>query len=108
VGSGGVVRDPAVHKSVLERVVSGACVLCVFSDIHAHARADARSAGIEAMGFTCQGTVPSPLRGAKEGNIEFLSAFTFVNPDAALPAPAAGEAEDEEEEEGGGENAPVL
>ncbi len=59
------------------------------------------------MGFTCQGTVPSPLRGAKEGNIEFLSAFTFVNPDAALPAPAAGEAEEEEEEEGGGENAPV-
>ena len=53
VGSGGVVRDPAVHASVLKRVVSG----------------------IEAMGFACQGTTPSPLRGAKEGNIEFLAAF---------------------------------
>jgi hypothetical protein len=53
VGSGGVVRDPAVHASVLKRVVSG----------------------IEAMGFACQGTAPSPLRGAKEGNIEFISAF---------------------------------
>jgi hypothetical protein len=28
VGSGGVVRDPAVHKSVLERVVSGALRAC--------------------------------------------------------------------------------
>ena len=36
------------------------------------------------MGFACQGTVPSPLRGAKEGNVEFLSAFEFVNP-APLP-----------------------
>ena len=53
VGSGGVVRDPAVHASVLKRVVSG----------------------IEAMGFACQGTAPSPLRGAKEGNLEFLAAF---------------------------------
>ena len=42
-------------------------------------------AGIEAMGFACQGTVPSPLRGAKEGNVEFLSAFEFVN---AAPLPA--------------------
>jgi hypothetical protein len=61
------------------------------------------------MGFACQGTVPSPLRGAKEGNIEFLSAYQFVNADAALPA--AAQADDEEEEgdvEGGGnEDAPL-
>ena len=73
VGSGGVVRDPAVHASVLKRVVSG----------------------IEAMGFACQGTHPSPLRGAKEGNIEFLSAFDYVNWELALPLPAPADAADE-------------
>ena len=71
VGSGGVVRDPAVHASVLKRVVSG----------------------IEAMGFACQGTTPSPLRGAKEGNIEFLASFDFINADLALPPPGADDAD---------------
>ena len=76
VGSGGVVRDPAVHASVLKRVVSG----------------------IEAMGFACQGTTPSPLRGAKEGNIEFLAAFDFVNADLALP-PGTDDADDAAQEQ---------
>ena len=71
------MRDPAVHASVLKRVVSG----------------------IEAMGFACQGTVPSPLRGAKEGNIEFLSAFNYVNWELALPPPPAADAAEEAAEE---------
>ena len=77
VGSGGVVRDPAVHASVLKRVVSG----------------------IEAMGFACQGTAPSPLRGAKEGNLEFLSAFDYVNADLALPPPGVDDADDADQEQ---------
>jgi hypothetical protein len=55
------------------------------------------------MGFACQGTVPSPLRGAKEGNIEFLSAYQFVNADAVLPA----DAQADDGEEGGDEDAPL-
>lgn len=31
-------------------------------------------AGVESHGFTCQGWIESPLKGA-EGNIEFLSCF---------------------------------
>jgi 23S rRNA (cytidine1920-2'-O)/16S rRNA (cytidine1409-2'-O)-methyltransferase len=53
VGRGGVVRDPAVHDDVLRRVKSGA----------------------QDLGFRCLGTMRSPLRGAKEGNIEFLCHF---------------------------------
>jgi len=49
VGKGGVVRDPAVHKAVCERV-----------------RAWTASAG-----FTVQGIVESPIKGP-EGNVEFL------------------------------------
>ena len=49
------------------------------------------------MGFACQGTVPSPLRGAKEGNVEFLSAFEFVNWAAPLPPGAAAVDDDEED-----------
>ena len=73
VGSGGVVRDPAVHASVLKRVVSG----------------------IEAMGFACQATAPSPLRGAKEGNIEFIARFDYINWELAGP-PAPGDAAEDE------------
>ena len=71
------MRDPAVHASVLKRVVSG----------------------IEAMGFVCQGTAPSPLRGAKEGNIEFLSCFDYVNWELGLPTPAPEDAADDEAQE---------
>jgi len=54
VQSGGVVRDPQVHKDVVERV----------------------SAGIEAFGFTRKGVMESPLKGDKSGNTEFLALFT--------------------------------
>jgi len=50
VGKGGVVRDPAVHKQVLERVLNVA-------------------AGLD-LGL--RGLMPSPLRGPA-GNVEFLS-----------------------------------
>ena len=50
------------------------------------------------MGFTCQGTKPSPLRGAKEGNVEFLAAFELVDPHAPLPVPGSAGPEEEEEE----------
>ncbi|MFN3336116.1 MAG: TlyA family RNA methyltransferase [Thermomicrobium sp.] len=49
VGKGGIVRDPAVHREVLERVIATALEL----------------------GFSVEGLVRSPIRGA-EGNIEFL------------------------------------
>ena len=51
VGRGGVVRDPAVHAEVVERI---------------------RVFGTETLGLRCEGVVPSPLRGPA-GNIEFLS-----------------------------------
>lgn len=40
----------------------------------------------------------SPLRGAKEGNTEFLAAFQLVNAAAPAPAPAAAEEEDANDE----------
>ncbi|MCX7624327.1 MAG: TlyA family RNA methyltransferase [Thermomicrobium sp.] len=49
VGKGGVVRDPAVHREVLERVIAAALDL----------------------GFAVLGLEPSPITGA-EGNVEFL------------------------------------
>ncbi len=49
VGKGGIVRDPAVHREVLERIIATALEL----------------------GFSVEGLVRSPIRGA-EGNIEFL------------------------------------
>lgn len=53
VSAGGVVRDPAVHQEVIDRVV-GAC----------------RDAG-----FRCAGWVESPIKGASAGNTEFLAYF---------------------------------
>jgi len=49
VGKGGIVRDPAVHREVLERVIAAALDL----------------------GFTVLGLERSPITGA-EGNVEFL------------------------------------
>jgi len=49
VGSGGVVRDPAVHCEVLRRVVDG----------------------LGAAGLVVSAAMPSPLRGA-DGNVEYL------------------------------------
>ena len=53
VGSGGVVRDPAARAAALAATV----------------------AGFEAEGWTCRGTMESPLRGAVGGNVEFLAHF---------------------------------
>jgi 23S rRNA (cytidine1920-2'-O)/16S rRNA (cytidine1409-2'-O)-methyltransferase len=52
VGGGGVVRDPEVHKEVLEKIING----------------------VEAFGFTNEGWIESPIKGA-EGNVEFLACF---------------------------------
>uniref|UniRef100_A0A803MFQ2 Ribosomal RNA methyltransferase FtsJ domain-containing protein n=1 Tax=Chenopodium quinoa TaxID=63459 RepID=A0A803MFQ2_CHEQI len=52
VGSGGIVRDPEVHKEVLERIING----------------------VQSFGFESKGWIESPLKGA-EGNIEFLVRF---------------------------------
>eukprot|EP00249_Psilotum_nudum_P007310 c20467_g1_i2 orf=403-1437(-) len=52
VGGGGIVRDPDVHKEVLQKVI----------------------AGIVGHGFHCEGWMQSPLKGA-EGNTEFLAYF---------------------------------
>jgi len=94
VGSGGVVRDPAVHRAVVERV----------------------SAAVARCGFSCRGVIESPLKGEKGGNTEFLGLFVADGEDdgaglslegamAAAAGMAAGEGEREEgrrEEAGGG------
>lgn len=50
VGKGGVVRDPVVHRRVLEEILTAA----------------------SEAGFGCRGVIASPLRGPA-GNIEFLA-----------------------------------
>jgi 23S rRNA (cytidine1920-2'-O)/16S rRNA (cytidine1409-2'-O)-methyltransferase len=57
VGKGGVVRDPAIHRAVLEKVVR-----------------DAAEAG-----FRCDGLTASPLIGPA-GNHEFLGVFRRAEP----------------------------
>lgn len=64
VGGGGIVRDPAVHKEVLQRVISG----------------------VEGFGFECQGWIQSPITGA-EGNIEFLACFHRIPSTTASSSP---------------------
>ena len=49
VGRGGVVRDPALHREVCDRI----------------------AAWLQAIGWSVVGLVESPLRGP-EGNVEFL------------------------------------
>ena len=79
MGAGGVVRDPAVHRAVVDRVVAAA----------------------EALGFDARGVISSPIRGAKEGNQEFLAAFRFARPGPLPAAAAAAVADgDSDEEEG--------
>lgn len=58
----GVIRNPAVHRQVLREVVAVA----------------------HRVGFHLQGLMPSPIRGAKKGNIEFWGYFVY-NPSAPLP-----------------------
>ena len=55
VGKGGVVRDPAVHRRVLEEVLAAAT----------------------GSGFRCFGLTASPLRGPA-GNVEFLAALRIA------------------------------
>ena len=52
VGKGGIVRDPQVHQSVIERITEG----------------------IKVFGFSCKGVTESPIEGAT-GNKEFLAYF---------------------------------
>jgi 23S rRNA (cytidine1920-2'-O)/16S rRNA (cytidine1409-2'-O)-methyltransferase len=79
VGKGGVVRDPKVHRRVLERVVSMATEL----------------------GLGLRGLMPSPLRGPA-GNVEFLSWWGLGSP--GREAEAAIVTCLQECGEGGGEN----
>ena len=53
VGRGGIIKDPLIHKKVVDKVV--------------HA--------FEQEGFACQGVIESPITGT-EGNKEFLGYFT--------------------------------
>ena len=53
VASGGVVRDARVHKEVIEAVCTG----------------------VAALGFTSEGHIESPIKGASSGNKEFLALF---------------------------------
>jgi len=57
VGRGGVVRDPAVHKQVIEKVTRG----------------------MQLLGFASHGAITSPIKGAASGNTEFLAHFTRVS-----------------------------
>lgn len=52
VGKGGIIKDPDIHKKVIEKVTKG----------------------IEARGFQCIGVIESPILGT-EGNKEFLAYF---------------------------------
>lgn len=69
VGRGGVVKDERVHEDVLRRVREGAA----------------------AMGFLLGGSLVSPLRGAKEGNIEFLELLQLPPVPEPSPQPQAAE-----------------
>ncbi len=55
VAKGGIVKDPAVHEKVVNKVTEG----------------------IQKHGFTLQGVVESPIRGT-EGNKEFLAYFQRI------------------------------
>lgn len=62
VGKGGVVRDPAVHRQVLYRVLEDAA----------------------GLGWAPEGLIASPIRGP-EGNIEFLAALRLDGDPRPLP-----------------------
>lgn len=67
VGKSGVVRDPAVHRDVLESVLGFAA----------------------SLGFELEGLTYSPITGG-EGNIEFLAWWRFTGTPADPPADLAG------------------
>ena len=66
IGSKGVVRDPKVHLEVIERVIEGA----------------------NELGFVYHSHTVSPIKGAKEGNTEFLAHFT--RDEREMPPPPEG------------------
>lgn len=53
VGKGGLVKDPAVHESVIAAV----------------------TAGMHELGLERHGLIESPIKGAQSGNTEFLALF---------------------------------
>ena len=65
IGSKGVVRDASVHEEVIEKVVTGASEL----------------------GWMYEGHTTSPIKGAKEGNTEFLAKFTRDDKPMPWPPP---------------------
>ena len=65
IGSKGVVRDASVHEEVIEKVVTGASEL----------------------GWRYEGHTTSPIKGAKEGNTEFLAKFTRDETPTPWPSP---------------------
>ena len=67
VGAGGIVRDPAVHKQVIENTISSICQL----------------------GFTSSGWIESPIKGSMKGNTEFLAHFNRVCPAGDVSAPTS-------------------
>ncbi|XP_071716621.1 uncharacterized protein [Rutidosis leptorrhynchoides] len=74
VGGGGIVRDPAVHQEVREKIVKG----------------------VEDLGFKCSGWIESPLKGA-EGNIEYLACFIRTTAKSAVSTVATDIKEDQPE-----------
>ena len=66
IGSKGVVRDPKVHEEVIARVIDGAGT----------------------MGWEYVRHTVSPIKGAKEGNTEFLALFNRTGEEMPWPEPA--------------------
>lgn len=102
VGSGGVVRDPAVHHAVIDKVTAAMarCGLVL--------REEEGGGGEGVAG--CGGVIESPLRGDKGGNVEFLGLFVAVGEEddaglsmegamevAGVGAAVAGAEEDDED-----------
>ncbi len=75
VSKGGIVRDPQVHREVLERVVREA----------------------EHLGLGLQALIRSPIRGA-EGNVEFVAAWRKGTPARVDAEAAIAEAVEQREE----------
>jgi len=70
VGKGGVVRDPAVRRAVIDR----------------------RAAEIAALGPRLRGVVDAPIAGARAGNLEALAVFRQpASPGPSAPAPGVGD-----------------
>lgn len=65
IGAKGVVRDTKVHLEVIEKVIAGA----------------------GEMGFEYVRHTTSPIKGAKEGNTEFLALFNRTALEMPWPAP---------------------